>query len=612
MVPLVVCSRASEYLTQPSRLRLDTAIVVQPLTPQQIDMYIKKAGSDLTALRQVLQQDVSLREMASTPLMLNTLMIAYQGLPQNEIPAKSPPQIQRNVVFATYIERVLERRILKKTYAKALLKQYLGWLARQMLAHNQTEFYVERLQPDWLEKSRESYQRIVIRLITATQCLMGGALAAWLKGGLKNGVVGSGNGILGLFGGGPGNSMLGWMAPGIGGGNQGGASLIIMFAIVIWLISIVVGSPTLPTITLRAMWHGLRVGVRAGIGAAVLTSCFAVPFFILGLHDFQRGLGIPIFIGMLVGLLRGLLTAVRQDSQDKTSFSHQFIDGLFFAGAGGFSFMLVSLMLQVNYTSTLIYSCITGLFYLIAYGFSGGSRLFPSLGERIQPAEIVIWSWKRLAQDMMSNSRKSLIIALGTLLSVSVVIGGITSLFFLDLSYGLRYGLVFGCISGFIAGIAGILSSQIKSGWNSDILSKDQRTTPNEGIKRSGRNALISASVFAPLGGIGGGLACSLGFGIVGGLSTWSVMGMAFALMLAIIFFVILAIGHGGIAWIEHYALRVYLWRAKHIPLNYVHFLNTASEYGLVRKVGGGYIFAHRLLLEYFAHLYQSETLKEE
>jgi hypothetical protein len=255
------------------------------------------------------------------------------------------------------------------------------------------------------------------------------------------------------------------MAPGIGGGNQGGASLIIMLAIVIWLIPIIVGSPTLPTITLRAMWHGLRVGVRAGIKAAALTSCFAIPFFMLLLGDFQRGLGIPIFIGMLVGLLRGLLTGVRQDSQDKASFSHQFIDGLFFAGAGGFGFMAVSLMLQVNYTSTLIYSCITGLFYLIAYGFSGGSRLFPSLGESIQPAEIVTWSWKRLAQDMMSNSRKSLIIALSTLLSVSVFIGGITSLLFLDLSYGLHYGLVFGCISGFIAGIAGILTSALKSGW---------------------------------------------------------------------------------------------------------------------------------------------------
>jgi hypothetical protein len=116
----------------------------------------------------------------------------------------------------------------------------------------------------------------------------------------------------------------------------------------------------------------------------------------------------------------------------------------------------------------------------------------------------------------------------------------------------------------------------------------------------------LSASFFAPIGGIASGLACAIGFGLVGQLSTWSVMGMAFALMLAIMFFVIFATAHGGIAWIEHYTLRWYLWRAGSLPVNAVRFLNSASEYALMRKVGGGYMFTHRLVLEHFAGMYQS------
>ena len=39
------------------------------------------------------------------------------------------------------------------------------------------------------------------------------------------------------------------------------------------------------------------------------------------------------------------------------------------------------------------------------------------------------------------------------------------------------------------------------------------------------------------------------------------------------------------------------------VPWHYAQFLDYAAEHILLRKVGGGYIFVHRLLLEYFASL---------
>jgi len=39
-----------------------------------------------------------------------------------------------------------------------------------------------------------------------------------------------------------------------------------------------------------------------------------------------------------------------------------------------------------------------------------------------------------------------------------------------------------------------------------------------------------------------------------------------------------------------------------------VTFLDEAAERLLLRKVGGGYIFVHRLLLDYFASLEKKES----
>jgi hypothetical protein len=52
---------------------------------------------------------------------------------------------------------------------------------------------------------------------------------------------------------------------------------------------------------------------------------------------------------------------------------------------------------------------------------------------------------------------------------------------------------------------------------------------------------------------------------------------------------------------VQHFVLRCLLWCAGCIPFNYARFLDYAAERILLRKVGGGYIFIHRLLLEYFA-----------
>ena len=66
----------------------------------------------------------------------------------------------------------------------------------------------------------------------------------------------------------------------------------------------------------------------------------------------------------------------------------------------------------------------------------------------------------------------------------------------------------------------------------------------------------------------------------------------------------------GGQACLKHFALRLSLVRNGSIPWNYVKFLDDAAERILLRKVGGGYIFIHRMLLEYFAARHEESAVK--
>ena len=66
-------------------------------------------------------------------------------------------------------------------------------------------------------------------------------------------------------------------------------------------------------------------------------------------------------------------------------------------------------------------------------------------------------------------------------------------------------------------------------------------------------------------------------------------------------------LAYGGIAVIEHYLLRWYLWRDGDLPLNLVSFLNYAAERIFLRKISGGYIFLQWLILDHFVSLEYSK-----
>lgn len=148
--------------------------------------------------------------------------------------------------------------------------------------------------------------------------------------------------------------------------------------------------------------------------------------------------------------------------------------------------------------------------------------------------------------------------------------------------FGQILGLILGLIIGLIYGLRG---SEIET-----------KTVPNQGIWRSAINAAIvvlfswlilsSIILFPPIDLFPKGLRS------ITSVVNWGlILGLLFG---------------GGIACIQHASLRLILWIEGSIPRNLARFLDYAAERLLMKKVGGGYVFYHRMLLEYFA---QSDRL---
>lgn len=79
LYPLVVASRKAEYevAATHTRLTLHHAVLVQPLSRGQVEMYLAHSGKSVTGLRTALQMHAVLQELATTPLMLSILILTY-------------------------------------------------------------------------------------------------------------------------------------------------------------------------------------------------------------------------------------------------------------------------------------------------------------------------------------------------------------------------------------------------------------------------------------------------------------------------------------------------------------------------------------------------------
>lgn len=113
----------------------------------------------------------------------------------------------------------------------------------------------------------------------------------------------------------------------------------------------------------------------------------------------------------------------------------------------------------------------------------------------------------------------------------------------------------------------------------------------------SARNALLVGALVGLAGGLGEGLINVL----VGQMPGVSSTGPGTVLVAGLFWAVVAALWYGGLDLIKHLGLHFLLWQSGHLPWSYAKFLDAAVERGLLQRAGGGYLFANRLVQDYFA-----------
>jgi hypothetical protein len=389
LCPLVVCSRSYEYAAASThqRLHLQSAVEVQPLSPEQLKTTLLQAGKPFAALRTELKKNTDLRELARSPLWLKVLLLTFKDKPVQALPQRrSDLQL---FLFEHYVQRMVEQKGDQKRYPLDKVVRWLSWLAKQMRVHDQSVFAVELLQPDWLKKRQQIVYQWSAGLFFG---LIAGAMA-WLVLGLLLGL------ILGVFWG---------LAEGLIFGLIVGLISSLIFGLILGL-AVRQRVRRNPQIKLaeRISWswknagNGLRRGLILGLISGLICGLLWGPV---------AGLLFGPFITLPTGLTAGIIplqSLERRAILPGESIRRSLRNGLFVALLFGLVGVLVG-MLVGALTRTLALGLLFGSMVVSAFMLNGG--LVGGLLAVIQHASLLLClsrsdSFPLQAGDFLEDAR---------------------------------------------------------------------------------------------------------------------------------------------------------------------------------------------------------------
>jgi transcriptional regulator with XRE-family HTH domain len=623
LVPLVICSRRTEYedAARHQKLALQHAVIIQPLTLEQVSASLDQIGQPLDTLRQTLQTNLALQELTITPLMLSILMLTYSRSPLRNL-SHEIATLQRQV-WTDYVAHMTEQKGDARHYSLQQTCSWLSWLARNLQKHYQTVFYLEHVQSDWLP---DNLRQHAFRLTMHLPIILLGMLSSLVVGLFMQTVFDLTTGIQA--------ATLGCL---LGGCFSQLASN-----------STEVG--TLRTTQMRP--HGRNLGrglISAGTGLVIgLSFGFELePGY--GFGDWLRD---GLIYGSIIGLMCWLLLvslplfssqgSSQRIAQVPAQLRHSLSPlhlwrTLLVATALGLGYGLStglsygpSFAPSTGLNIGLSYACVTLLISLIVENYTGDLRL----------TERLHWTWSSFFHGLRSfhHCVISGALAIGVLLIVGLSYGLTTGMGFqlstelgFRLSYGLSdglstgfntgpgIGLTYGLMMGLIVGVGTGLGYWLVLGIFQSIaqeqIEDQDRQRLNQGVHRSTLNSIIigllSGAIIGGIGFLGYWLSYGLNEGLSKGMSYGLNDGLSKGLSSALSIVWLFAICGGLFGWavsggwavLRHIVLRWLLHNRHVFPWHAQAFLNDATARIFLRRVGGGYSFIHRLLLEYFANL---------
>ncbi|HVE97115.1 MAG TPA: NACHT domain-containing protein [Pseudonocardiaceae bacterium] len=617
-LPMVVCSRTDEYAELTLKLRLRGAVEIQPLTQAEVGAYLEQVGERGAGLGAALHDDPTLWKLVESPLMLTVVTRAYQDRPAAAAQSAGTLQQRRRQLFAVYVDAVFERAGEASQYPRDRTVRWLAWLARSLQQHNQTEFYLERLQRDWLPTRAQ--QRIVAVGSGLLVVLLAGLFFGLLVGLPTSAVPGlTVATITGLLSG-----LFYWR------GEQSGALPPAAYLRWSWAVQREGFGATLVSALLAGLVVGQLANLTAGLVVGLCTGVFvglvnglsanrpgssqtegarrsAWNALLVGLAiglvvglpvGLANGLGPGLFLGLQAGLLAELIAGLvnrlsitqpaallleptRRSARDALLVG--LVVGLVVGLLAGLVFALAAWMQTGLVVKGVVVGLAGGLIVGLSIGLSAG--LFYGLGERSRIIKLAVhlqWSWPKARNRLRPMLAFALILGILFALFAGLVVGSSVGV-----SAGLRAGLQVGVVTVLAAGLIGGLVNGLST---SQLLAS--QTIPNQGMWRSARNAALV------------GLAVGLVVGVAAEpLSRLLVDHRAVGLLYGLVAGLVAALFFGGMACVQHLLLRALLVQGGFAPRQYIHFLDYAVECLFLRSIGGGYIFVHRLLLEHFAAL---------
>ena len=280
--------------------------------------------------------------------------------------------------------------------------------------------------------------------------------------------------------------------------------------------------------------------------------------------------------------------------------------------------------------------------FALTYGLLIGVYMGLSLGlairldRRIEPMEVMSWSWRGIRRNIV----RWLLVGMG----IGLVQGLIFAQPFMTSSPGLWLAnfLPNGLQTTFQLILAVMLVNGVTRGLSKRVLDAHRIVTPNQGIWHSAHYGLAMAIIIGGLTATFTGVSVFIAkfwlpvhmgifrepsltdYWVVSmmshilrfyptvGREFWTLDALFWGTRMGAILGLTAGLYCGGAAYVQHFVLRFMLWRARYGPFHYPRFLDYAAERVLLRKVGGGYIFIHRLLLEYFDTTQESDCNRKD
>ncbi len=316
-----------------------------------------------------------------------------------------------------------------------------------------------------------------------------------------------------------------------------------------------------------------------------------------------EGLLFGLLLGLLLGVLFGLFELVLPLRR---------LDGWLRGQGGSTRVMLTGIVVYgilggllvgvpIGLLGRLSDVAIIGLLFALPFAYIRTSRAtLRDYDHRIHCLESLQWSWRNVRRSALRGGVYGVLggavfgllagLFAGFDYGLSGVLGGgpmtwLTGGLFTGLSFALIFGPLMGLLFGLLGGLIGGFQPA----------AREMKTRPNQGM----RLTVQSAVKMSVVGGLVVGL---LTMGVT--LPTGAEDGIVAGVMAGGVAALILGLWYGGLDIIEHGLVRISIAQRGHGPLNYARFLDYATdELNFLQRVGGGYTFIHRYLLEHFAEI---------